>query len=111
GASDMGGVVAFDTSLSIADTGVESPEDGLPQPPESPGGRHAYLPLMVQQVSNQAISAQGGSIMGKLRGKVAVVTGAAKGIGAEIARDLAAEGAAVVVKYGTRRGAAARGGA
>src|SRR4029434_8835641 len=74
----------------------------------SPGGCHAYLALMVQQVSNQAISAQGGSIMGKLQGKVAVVTGAAKGIGAEIARDLAAEGAAVVVNYGTSRADADR---
>lgn len=41
--------------------------------------------------------------MGKLMGKVAVVTGAAKGIGAEIARELAAEGAAVVVDYATSR--------
>jgi 3-oxoacyl-[acyl-carrier protein] reductase len=37
--------------------------------------------------------------MSKLKGKVAVVTGASKGIGAGIAKALAAEGASVVVNY------------
>ena len=41
--------------------------------------------------------------MKKLAGKVAVVTGASKGIGASIAKQLAAEGAAVVVNYSSSK--------
>jgi 3-oxoacyl-[acyl-carrier protein] reductase len=45
----------------------------------------------------------GSKAMSKLTGKVAVVTGASKGIGAEIARAFADEGAAVVVNYASSR--------
>src|SRR5712692_4069249 len=46
--------------------------------------------------------------MTKLQNKVAIVTGASKGIGASIAKHLAAEGAAVVVNYASSKEGADR---
>jgi 3-oxoacyl-[acyl-carrier protein] reductase len=55
-----------------------------------------------------SISIITGLIMKKLAEKIAVVTGASKGIGAEIAKHLAAEGAAVVVNYASSKAGADR---
>jgi 3-oxoacyl-[acyl-carrier protein] reductase len=49
------------------------------------------------------VPSKGGEPMGKLTDKVAVVTGASKGIGAGIEKALAAEGAMVVVNYAASR--------
>jgi 3-oxoacyl-[acyl-carrier protein] reductase len=46
--------------------------------------------------------------MGQLTGKVAIVTGASKGIGAGIAKGLRAVGAAVVVNYASSKEGADR---
>ena len=52
---------------------------------------------------DQIMSTNSNTNSKKLAGKVAVVTGASKGIGASIAKALGAEGAAVVVNYSSSK--------
>jgi 3-oxoacyl-[acyl-carrier protein] reductase len=59
-----------------------------------------------QQQGQRTAAGKSGPVPQRLAGKVAVVTGASRGIGAAIAARLAAEGAAVVVNYGRSADAA-----
>src|SRR5258706_2247584 len=79
---------------------MENRARGIPRPPEPERGTAA--------ASRPSKGAWGTSPMSKLKDKVAVVTGASKGIGASIAGHLAAEGAAVVVNYVSSRADAER---
>src|SRR5215212_464423 len=69
------------------------------------------LPFIVRQSSNYRNDGNKQSrekIMSDLNGKVAVVTGASKGIGAGIAKSLGAAGAVVVVNYASSKEGAER---
>jgi 3-oxoacyl-[acyl-carrier protein] reductase len=62
---------------------------------------------MIIEISNSERTEKE-SVMAKLAGKVAVVTGASKGIGAAIAEKLGVEGAKVVVNYARDKAGAAK---
>jgi 3-oxoacyl-[acyl-carrier protein] reductase len=71
--------------------------------PESNLDLQIDAPNIYRSVQNEANSQRSTVMSQKLAGKVAVVTGASKGIGASIAKHLAAAGAAVVVNYSSSK--------
>src|SRR3984957_2734061 len=75
--------------------------------------RHAHCLAQAHQSLPRPIAADGQKFMrsramGELSGKVAIVTGASKGIGAAIARRFAEAGAAVAVNYASDKAGANR---
>src|SRR5215831_10097865 len=64
-----------------------------------PARRNRFGPHRIGPLATNLPHSERRSSMSDLKGKVAVVTGASKGIGAAIAKRLSASGAAVVVNY------------
>ena len=92
-------LVGFEDQTSQADVTVTLSDDPVvPQLADalaSAGG--SVMRVCVEGLGTFTASASHASHQGRVAGKVAVVTGAAQGFGLEIAQDLAAQGAVVVL--------------